>query len=88
MTARLEAALAQLADAIRAEVRSEISQTSNAPDLLLSVPEAAKRLSLGRTRVYSEMAAGRLRSVKAGRRRLIPSSALTEFAEAPPEGVR
>jgi excisionase family DNA binding protein len=77
---RLEVALAELADAIRAEVRAELEATSAAPDRLVSVDDAAVALGIGRTSVYTAMAAGRLRSVKVGRRRLVPSSALRELA--------
>ena len=37
--------------------------------LLLTIPEAAERLSLGRSMVYQLIAAGRLRSVSIGRAR-------------------
>ena len=57
------------------------SATTGAPDRLLGVTDAAELLGIGRTRVYAELQAGRLRSVRSGRRRLIPTSALAEFAE-------
>ena len=47
--------------------------------LLLTVEEAARRLSLGRTKVYEELATGRLRSVQVGRARRIPVDALAEY---------
>ncbi len=47
--------------------------------LLLTIAEAADRLSLGRTTVYSEIAAGRLRSVTVGRARRVPVDALEEY---------
>ncbi|MBA3852233.1 MAG: excisionase family DNA-binding protein [Chloroflexi bacterium] len=49
------------------------------PDRLLSVDEAAKLLGIGRSALYGELAAGRLRSVKVGRRRLVPSGAIAEY---------
>lgn len=76
MTDRLRAALDELAEALLEAVGAE---PADAPTELLSVQKAAERLSVGRTLLYSEMASGRLRSVKAGRRRLIPSSALAEY---------
>lgn len=76
---RLEVAVAELVDALRAEIAAE---PITAPDRLLSVDEAAERLGIGRTRAYGEIAAGRLRSVLVGRRRLVPSSAIAEFIEA------
>ncbi len=78
MTDRLAAALAELADALRAELRAEMSP-HEAPDRLLNIATAAAMLSLGRTAVYAELQAGRLRSVKVGRRRLVPAAAVAEF---------
>jgi len=43
---------------------------------LFSVEEATEALGFGKTRLYQEMAAGRLLSVLVGRRRLIPRSAI------------
>ena len=82
MSARLDAALAELAAAIRDEVRAELDTAAPAPDRLLSIDEAAAALGLGRTALYSEIAAGRARSVKVGRRRLIPAGAIAEFIAA------
>ena len=46
---------------------------------LLSVVEAAKRLSLSKISVYRLAEAGRLPSVKLGSRRLIPEAAIEEL---------
>ena len=51
------------------------------PRLLLRVDEAGHRLNLGRTVMYELIRSGRLRSVKVGKLRLIPSSALAEFVD-------
>jgi excisionase family DNA binding protein len=48
---------------------------------LIGVPEAARRLNLGETTTKREIAAGRLRSVLVGRRRLVPVDAIAEFAD-------
>jgi excisionase family DNA binding protein len=74
VSARLEAAVAELVAALR----EEVAPAAPTPDRLLSVDEAAAALSIGRTAVYGELAAGRLRSVRLGRRRLIPSSAISD----------
>jgi excisionase family DNA binding protein len=79
VSARLEAALAELAEAIREEVRAEVEAGPRAPDRLLSIDEAATMLGIGRSKVYAEIAAGRLRSCKAGRRRLVPASAIQSY---------
>ena len=79
VTDRLTAALIELVAALREEIRDELRTVSTAPDRLLSVDEAAATLGLGRTSVFQELAAGRLRSMSVGRRRLIPAAAISEF---------
>ena len=75
---RLEAAVAELVDALRAE----ISPPDAGPPRLLSVEEAGQLLGVGRSLVYTELGAGRLRSVKVGKRRLVPMSAIAEYGGA------
>ena len=77
---RLEAALAELANAIRDEVLAEL-QLDGGPPELLSIDEASRRLGIGRTAAYDAIGRGDLRSVKIGRRRLIPADALTELGQ-------
>jgi excisionase family DNA binding protein len=48
---------------------------------LYSVEEAAQLLSLGRTFTFQLVAAGEIRSIKIGRRRMIPHDALDEYIE-------
>ena len=50
--------------------------------LLVTPVEAAEALGIGRTRIYELMASGVLLSVKIGRSRRIPVSALTAFVSA------
>lgn len=47
--------------------------------VMLDVREAAQMLSMGRTAVFEEIRRGRLRSVKRGRARLIPTTCLHEY---------
>ncbi len=76
---RLEAAVAELVDALREEASA--SRPNDAPMALLDIPTAAARLGgVGRTLIYSMLGDGRLRSIKVGRRRLIPADALQELA--------
>lgn len=82
MSDRLELALAELAAAIRAEVLAELEAERSAPDRLLDVDEARSLLGLGRSTFYSEVLAGRLRTVKVGRRRLVPAAAIAEYIAA------
>jgi excisionase family DNA binding protein len=79
-TDRLTVAVAELVAALRAEIATESRPREREPDRLLSVDQAAQALGVGRTALYSEIRARRIRSVKVGRRRLIPSSAITDFA--------
>lgn len=79
---RIRTAFAELADAVVAAVRAE-APVAGAPERLLSIDQAAELLGVGRTRVYAELASGRLRSVTAGRRRLVPSSAIRDFVGTP-----
>ncbi|GAA1331628.1 excisionase family DNA-binding protein [Pseudonocardia xinjiangensis] len=46
---------------------------------LYRVSEAMDLLSLGRSVIYELLRSGRLRSVREGRTRLIPASAITEY---------
>ena len=78
---RLEAALAELADAIRDEVRAELATRPDGPPELLSIDRTSRRLGIGRTAVYDAIGRGDLRSIKVGRRRLIPADALAELTQ-------
>jgi excisionase family DNA binding protein len=49
------------------------------PAVLYGVDEAATALRLSRSLIYELIRSGRLRSVKQGRRRLVPVSALDEY---------
>lgn len=79
---RLAAAVAELIEALREEVRAEAAAAQRPPDRLLDIGGACDALSIGRTALYSEIQAGRLRSVKVGRRRLVPSSAIDAYLAA------
>ncbi|BCJ55091.1 excisionase [Actinoplanes sp. NBRC 14428] len=46
---------------------------------LYRIPEAARLLSLSRSVIYELIRSGRLRTVKQGRARLVPESAITEY---------
>lgn len=81
MTDRLLLAIAELAEALREELRAEAEADPRAPDRLLSIDEAARTLGIGRSRLYAEIGAGRLRSVAVGRRRLIPSGAISAYID-------
>ena len=80
MSDRLSAAVAELVAALREDLVPSARNDSPAPEQLLSVDAAAAALGVGRTTLYAEIQAGRCRSVKVGRRRLVPASAVAEYA--------
>lgn len=49
------------------------------PKVLYRVVDAMQVLSLGRSAIYEQLRAGRLRSVKQGRIRLIPAAAIADY---------
>lgn len=60
-----------------------ITETAAAPadaDLqLFRVPDVMTRLKLGRSEIYEQFRAGRLRSVKQGRARLVTPGAIRDY---------
>ena len=80
MSDRLTAAVTELVAALRDEMATQRRPSEREPDRLLSIEQAARALGIGRTALYSEIGAGRIRSVKVVRRRLVPSSAISEVA--------
>lgn len=59
--------------------RPEEGRSPQAPPLLVSPVEAARRLGIGRSKVYELLSSGELESVHIGSRRLIPADALEAF---------
>jgi excisionase family DNA binding protein len=53
--------------------------------LLCSIPDALARTGLGRSFLYERLADGSIRSVKAGKRRLVDVASLTAWAASLPE---
>lgn len=47
--------------------------------VLWRVPEAMQLLSMSRSVIYEQIRSGRLRTVRQGRTRLVPDSAITEY---------
>jgi excisionase family DNA binding protein len=57
--------------------------------ILVTIPEALRMIGLGRSYFYERLAAGDIRSVKAGKRRLIDVSSLKSWAASlPAEGFK
>jgi excisionase family DNA binding protein len=59
-----------------------LTTTITDPPRLVRVEEAARLLGIGRTTVYDLLRSGRLRSIKIGRRRLVPVEAVAEVIAA------
>jgi excisionase family DNA binding protein len=72
-------ALDELVEALLMAIRAELEVLPPAPDRLLSIDDAAKALGIGRTALYGELMRGELRSMKVGRRRLIPLTAIRQY---------
>jgi excisionase family DNA binding protein len=77
---RIEVAVSELVDALRAEIASSTARRPE-PDRLLAIPDAADALGIGRSMLYQQIAAGRIRTVKVGRRRLVPSGAVRDYID-------
>lgn len=58
-----------------------MSDAPSSGPLAYSVKEASRATSLGRTRIFQLIAAGRLEAVKIGNRTLIPAHALHKLLE-------
>lgn len=50
--------------------------------ILNSIPRVCERTGLGRSKVYELIAAGEIKTVKVGRRTLVPEDWLIAFAES------
>ena len=55
--------------------------------LLCTVPEAASMASVSRSFIYERLAEGAIRSVKAGKRRLVDVASLTAWTASLPTSV-
>lgn len=49
--------------------------------LVVTVPEAAKLLKVGKNRMYEEVSSGRIRSVRIGNKKLIPLRVLLDWLD-------
>ncbi len=52
--------------------------------LLVTITEAGRLIAVGRSTIYREIAAGRLKAVKAGKRLLFPMDGLRAWVNALP----
>ncbi|WP_406817394.1 helix-turn-helix domain-containing protein [Mycobacterium sp. M23085] len=63
---------------LREEVARLVADAAR-PAALHDIPDVQKRLGVGRSTVFALMRNGTLRSVKVGRRRLIPEQSIVDF---------
>ena len=59
-----------------------MAETHVGEQLAFSPDDAARRLGLGHTTIYRLIREGQIRSVKVGRRRLLPLAEIHKFLEA------
>lgn len=57
------------------------AESADLPPLFHQVPDACRRLGVGRSTIYELIASGKLKSVTIGRRRLIAASEIQRFAD-------
>ncbi|MEC3995312.1 helix-turn-helix domain-containing protein [Actinacidiphila sp. DG2A-62] len=87
--------LALLADALGVSqqdllrlLQASSSATHDPTLVALTVEEAARRLSVGRTTMYALLASGEIPSVTVGRLRRIPAEALNQYVAARTQPAR
>ena len=74
--ARIRAACDELSDALIAALAEP--STAELPDRLLSIEEAADAIGVTRSTLYEHVLPG-LRTIRVGRRVLVPSGAIAEY---------
>jgi excisionase family DNA binding protein len=60
---------------------TELAERPAPAPLAVSVEEAARLIGVGRSTMFTLVQSGRVRSVRVGARRLVPTRALEEFLE-------
>lgn len=60
----------------QAELSESAARLKQIPKLNYSIPEAVHAANIGRSTLYEAIANGELRSIKVGKRRLVPVDAL------------
>jgi len=83
MPADREAAIRAAVDALVAALLAAATpEPAATPERLHSIGEASAILGVGRSAIYTELQAGRLRGIKVGRRRLVASGAISDYIRA------
>ncbi|MFF5357855.1 helix-turn-helix domain-containing protein [Streptomyces scabiei] len=85
------AQIAQLLGVSETELRALMNQRDvsrgDATLVGLTVVEAARRIGIGRTKLYEYVSSGEISSVKIGRLRRIPAEALNDFLARRPDSA-
>jgi excisionase family DNA binding protein len=83
--------IAQLLGVSETELRALMNQRDvshgDATLVGLTVAEAARRIGIGRTKLYEYVSSGEISSVKIGRLRRIPAEALNDFLARRPDSA-
>ena len=83
--------IAQLLGVSETELRALMNQGNashgDATLVGLTVAEAARRIGIGRTKLYEYVSSGEISSVKIGRLRRIPAEALNDFLARRPDSA-
>ena len=82
-TTEIAALLARLGQLMSQEQRVEVSQQPSQPlpeRVLLTAEEAAEQLGIGRTLMYKLIADGEIESIRIGRLRRVPTTAIQDYA--------
>jgi excisionase family DNA binding protein len=83
--------IAQLLGVSETELRALMNQRDpshgDATLVSLTVAEAARRIGIGRTKLYEYVSSGEISSVKIGRLRRIPAEALNDFLARRPDSA-
>jgi excisionase family DNA binding protein len=75
--------MSALADsAVGWEKNGNSDEAASADKVLLTTEEAAERLGVGRSTLYALIRSGKLRTVKIGRRRLVPVTAIPQLIQS------
>jgi excisionase family DNA binding protein len=73
----------QLAEAIAAFVSATASPSKvPTPETVLTIDEVAKRLKISKSLVYKAIGDGNLKSIRIGKRRLVPASEVQRLIES------
>jgi excisionase family DNA binding protein len=72
---------------VREELDRRLAEQGTAPPELLRIPDAARRLGIGRTQLYALVGSGEVRSLKLGGRRVIPATEVARLAESATNGA-